>query len=96
MGQATVASSPSESVERLLRPAEVSDMLDISTHTLKVWRHRDDDFGPRYKRFPGERGEIRYLLSEVMEFMRSDLHGSYAAEVAQRNPDAEGSPDGRE
>ena len=89
MGQATVASSPSESVERLLRPAEVSDMLDISTHTLKAWRHRGE--GPRYKRFPGERGEIRYLYSEVLEFMRSDLHGSYAAEVAQRNPDAEGS-----
>ena len=89
MGQATVASSPSESVERLLRPAEVSDMLDISTHTLKAWRHRGE--GPRYKRFPGERGEIRYLLSEVMEFMRSDLHGSYAAEIAQRDPDAGGS-----
>ena len=91
MGQATVASSPSESVERLLRPSEVADMLSVTTGTLKVWRHRDDDFGPHYKRFPGERGEIRYLLSEVMEFMRSDLHGSYAAEIAQRDPDAGGS-----
>ena len=75
--------------ERLLRPSEVADMLSVTTSTLKVWRHRDDDFGPHYKRFPGERGEIRYLLSEVMEFMRSDLHGSYAAEIAQRNPDAD-------
>ena len=91
MGQATVASSPSESVERLLRPSEVADMLSVTTGTLKVWRHRDDDFGPHYKRFPGERGEIRYLLSEVMGFMRSDLHGSYAAEIAQRDPDAGGS-----
>jgi hypothetical protein len=80
--------SPSESVERLLRPPEVADMLDVSTHTLKMWRHRGDDFGPRYKRFPGERGEIRYLLSEVLEFMRSDLHGSYAEELAQRDPEA--------
>jgi hypothetical protein len=66
-------------------------MPSVTTGTLKVWRHRDDDFGPHYKRFPGERGEIRYLLSEVMEFMRSDLHGSYAAEIAQRDPDAGGS-----
>jgi len=84
MGQATMA-SPSESAERLLRPAEVADMLDLSTHTLKAWRHRGE--GPRYKRFPGERGEIRYLYSEVLEFMRSDLHESYAAEVSRRTPD---------
>ena len=89
MGQATVASSPSESGERLLRPSEVANMLSVTTGTLKVWRHRDDDFGPHYKRFPGARGEIRYLLSEVLEFMRSGLHGSYAAELAQRNPDAD-------
>ena len=93
MGQATMA-SPSESVERLLRPSEVADILDVSVHTLKMWRHRG--YGPRYKRFPGERGEIRYLYSEVLEFMRSDLHASYAAEVAQRNPDAEGSYGGPE
>ena len=92
MGQATVASSPSESVERLLRPSEVADMLSVTTGTLKVWRHRDDGFGPRHKRFPGERGEIRYLLSEVMEFMRADLHESYAAEVSRRIPDAHAEP----
>jgi len=74
--------------ERLLRPTEVSEMLNVSTNTLKVWRHREDDFGPRYKRFPGERGEVRYLLSETLEFMQSGLHGSYAAELARRNPDA--------
>ena len=78
--------SSTVSAERLLRPAEVADMLDLSTHTLKAWRHRGE--GPRYKRFPGERGEVRYLLSETLEFMRSGLHGSYAAELAQRNPDA--------
>ena len=88
MGQATVASSPSESVERLLRPSEVADMLSVTTGTLKVWRHRNDGFGPHYKRFPGERGEIRYLHSEVMQFMRSGLHGSYAEELAQRDPEA--------
>ena len=87
-----MASSPSESAERLLRPSEVAEMLDISTHTLKMWRHRGDDFGPRYKRFPGERGEIRYLNSEVLEFMRSDLHESYAAEVSRRIPDAHAEP----
>ena len=81
--------APSVLAERLLRPTEVAEMLGVTTGTLKVWRHRGDDFGPRYKRFPGERGEIRYLLSEVLEFMRSDLHGSYAAELAQRNPDAD-------
>ena len=86
--------SSTVSAERLLRPAEVADMLDLSTHTFKAWRHRGE--GPRYKRFPGERGEIRYLYSEVLEFMRSDLHASYAAEVAQRNPDAEGSYGGPE
>ena len=98
MGQATRSddcisqmASLSGGAERLLRPSEVAEMLDVSTHTLKMWRHRVDDFGPHYKRFPGERGEIRYLLSEVMGFMRSDLHGSYAAEIAQRDPDAGGS-----
>jgi hypothetical protein len=57
--------APSVLAERLLRPTEVAEMLGVTTGTLKVWRHRGDDFGPRYKRFPGERGEIRYLLSEV-------------------------------
>ena len=90
MGQTTVASSLSTSGERLLRPNEVAEMLDITTHTLKAWRHRGE--GPRYKRFPGERGEIRYLLSEVMEFMRADLHESYAAEVSRRIPDAHAEP----
>ena len=52
----------------------------------------DDDFGPHYKRFPGERGEIRYLHSEVMQFMRADLHESYAAEVSRRIPDAHAEP----
>lgn len=82
--------SSTVSAERLLRPAEVADMLDLSTHTLKAWRHRGE--GPRYKRFPGERGEIRYLYSEVLEFMRSDLHASYAAEVSRRTPDAHTEP----
>ena len=81
--------APSVLAERLLRPTEVAEMLGVTTGTLKVWRHRGDDFGPRYKRFPGERGEIRYLHSEIMQFMRSGLHGSYAAELAQRNPDAD-------
>ena len=84
--------APSVLAERLLRPTEVAEMLGVTTGTLKVWRHRDDDFGPRYKRFPGERGEIRYLFSEVMEFMRSDLHESYAAEVSRRIPDAHAEP----
>jgi len=78
--------------ERLLRPSEVADMLSVTTGTLKVWRHRDDDFGPHYKRFPGERGEIRYLFSEVLEFMRSGLHESYAEEVSRRIPDAHAEP----
>ena len=92
MEQATMASSPSESVERLLRPSKVAEMLGISTNTLRMWRHRDDNFGPRYKRFPGERGEIRYPNSEVLEFMRSDLHESYTAEVSRRIPDAHAEP----
>jgi predicted site-specific integrase-resolvase len=79
--------SSTVSAERLLRPAEVADLLDVSRHTLKAWRHRDG-YGPHYKRLPGERGEIRHLLSEVLEFMRSDLHESYAAEVSRRVPDA--------
>ena len=71
--------------DRLLRPAETAELLDISTHTLKAWRHRG--FGPRYKRFPGARGEIRYVHSEVLEWMHSDLHESYAEEVSRRAPD---------
>ena len=82
--------SLSEEAERLLKPAEVAERLDVSIHTLKAWRHRGE--GPRYKRFPGERGEIRYLYSEVLEFMRSDLHASYAAEVSRRTPDAHTEP----
>jgi len=78
----------SEETERLLKPAEVAEMLGISIHTLKVWRHRKPPFGPWYKRFPGERGEVRYLLSEVLSWMRTDLHENYAEEISRRPQDA--------
>ena len=80
--------SLSEEAERLLRPAEVAERLDVSIHTLKVWRHRKPPFGPRYKRYPGERGEVRYLLSDVLGFMRTDLHENYAEELSRRPQDA--------
>ena len=80
--------SLSESAERLLKPAETAEMLGISIHTLKVWRHRTPPFGPWYKRFPGERGEVRYLLSEVLSWMRTDLHENYAEEISRRPQDA--------
>ena len=99
MGQATRSddcisqmASLSGGAERLLRPSEVAEMLDVSTHTLKSWRHRDD-YGPHYKRLLGKRGEIRYPLSEVLGFMRSDLHESYAAEVSRRPQGAPDSPE---
>ena len=79
--------SLSEEAERLLRPAEVAERLDVSIHTLKVWRHRKPPFGPMYKRYPGERGEVRYLLSDLLGFMRADLHENYAEELSRRLPD---------
>ena len=86
-----MASLP-ESAERLLRPAEVAEMLGVSTHTLKAWRHRG--FGPRYKRFPGERGQIRYLHSEVVEFMKEGLNSSYARELSRRPRDGDEEQEG--
>ena len=80
--------SLSEEAERLLKPAEVAERLDVSIHTLKAWRHRKPPFGPWYKRFPGERGEVRYLLSEVLSWMRTDLHENYAEEISRRPQDA--------
>ena len=81
--------SLSEEAERLLKPAEVAERLDVSIYTLKAWRHRKPPFGPKYKRYPGERGEVRYLLSDVLSFMRSDLHENYAEEISRRLPDEE-------
>jgi len=70
--------------ERLLRPAEVAELLDVSKHTLKAWRF--DKYGPLYKRLRGDKGEIRYPASSVLKFMRSNLHESYAQEVSRQLP----------
>ena len=72
------------SEDRLLRPRETAELVGVAVTTLKSWRNRE--YGPKYKRLPGERGEIRYPASSVLEFMRSDLHESYAQEVSQQLP----------
>ena len=81
--------SLSEEADRLLKSREIAKMLGVSIYTLKAWRHRKPPYGPRYKRLPGERGEVRYLLSEVLPFMRTDLHENYAEEISRRLPDEE-------
>jgi phage terminase Nu1 subunit (DNA packaging protein) len=65
-------------MERLLRASELAELLDVSVITLKKWRHRG--YGPAYKRLLGERGEIRYRESDVLEFMGDGLNKSYAEE----------------
>ena len=74
------------SEDRLLRPREVARLLDVAVSTLKAWRNRE--YGPKHKRLLGERGEIRYLHSEVVRFMHSGQFATHAQELASRNPDA--------
>jgi len=53
------------SLERLLLPSEVADMLRIEVDTLEGWRTKG--IGPRFLKFG--RREIRYRPSEVLRWL---------------------------
>jgi|TARA_B100001146_G_scaffold223388_2_gene237897 hypothetical protein len=69
------------SQERLLRPSEVAELLNVSVITLKKWRHQG--YGPAYKRLLGNRGEIRYPNTQLVEFMQDGLYESYSEELSK-------------
>ena len=60
-----------QDVERLLTVGDVERLVGVSPHTLKRWRKVG--YGPPYKRLRGERGEIRYPKSKLVEWMNTDL-----------------------
>jgi len=72
--------------ERLLKTNELAERLGVSDVTLKKWRLAG--FGPPWKRLRGPRGEIRYLESSAVKWMKEDLNGSYAEELARRPQNA--------
>lgn len=53
------------SLEKLLLPQEVAEMLRVEVETLEGWRSKGS--GPRYLKF-GKR-EIRYRPSEVLRWL---------------------------
>jgi hypothetical protein len=50
----------------MLTEFQVSDLLDVSYEALEKWRKRPGR-GPKFVRYP--KGEIRYRLSAVMNFL---------------------------
>ncbi len=68
--------------ERLLNTEQMAERLGISPLTAKQWRY--DGYGPPYRRLRGGRkGQVRYLESAVLEFMKEDQHTSYADELSK-------------
>jgi len=68
--------------ERLLNTEQMAERLGISPLTAKQWRY--DGYGPPYKRLRGGRkGQVRYLESDVVEWMKEDYFTSYADELSK-------------
>jgi hypothetical protein len=68
--------------ERLLNTEEMAGRLGISPLTAKQWRY--DGYGPPYKRLRGGlKGQVRYLESAVLEYMKKDQLASYPDELSK-------------
>lgn len=68
--------------ERLLNTEQMAERVGISPLTAKQWRY--DGYGPPYKRLRGGRkGQVRYLESAVLEYMKEDQLTSYADELSK-------------
>ena len=68
--------------ERLLDTEQMAERANISPLTAKQWRY--DGYGPPYKRLRGGRkGQVRYLESDVVEWMKEDHFTSYADELSK-------------
>lgn len=68
--------------ERLLNTEQMAERLGISPLTAKQWRY--DGYGPPYKRLRGGlKGQVRYLESAVLEYMKEDQLISYPDELSK-------------
>jgi predicted DNA-binding transcriptional regulator AlpA len=58
--------------QKLLRPADAAEFLDLSTSTLAKKRMTGD--GPRFVKFGG--GAVRYDLKDLQEFVARSVRRS--------------------
>jgi len=49
---------------RMISPADVAEMLDVSVHTLRGWRNADS--GPPWYKIEGS---VRYSLDDLLEWI---------------------------
>ncbi|KAF0218569.1 MAG: hypothetical protein FD174_2869 [Geobacteraceae bacterium] len=57
--------------DKLLKQAEVKELLQVSDATLETWRHKGQ--GPRFCKVGKS---VRYRLSDVMAYIDSRMHSS--------------------
>jgi predicted DNA-binding transcriptional regulator AlpA len=69
---------------RALTEREVSDLLGLSVATLRAWRHRGQ--GPRFLRLGRA---VRYLPSDLEDFVRASTVDASAEPASDRSPGSE-------
>jgi predicted DNA-binding transcriptional regulator AlpA len=57
---------------RFFTEQELAEMLKISVHTLRDWRYRRQQFGPRWVRIGRL---VRYAQEDVEQFLRAAREG---------------------
>lgn len=59
---------------KTVSPAELSEITGIPVRTLGSWRVQG--MGPAYVKAEGQKGAIRYRLTEVEEWMKKNTYNS--------------------
>lgn len=54
---------------QILTTAQAAEVLGVAEHTLNMWRSQKK--GPPYCKLNKGRGAVRYLLSDIMDWMDS-------------------------
>lgn len=53
----------------LLSTDEASEIIGIGSGTLRAWRSQGK--GPKFYKAPGQKGVVRYRVSDLMEWVNS-------------------------
>jgi excisionase family DNA binding protein len=66
----------SEDTQNMLTASELASMLNVHSRTVKRWS--DDGILHAYR--IGRRGDRRFLMEDVNEFLATHLHGDNASQ----------------
>lgn len=58
---------PQAGPKRMLTTREATEFLGVAAQTLAKWRHQKR--GPKYYKYPGDLGLVRYRLEDLQKFL---------------------------